>query len=139
MSRSFNGRQNSESMNSNLKEIIKALTTQPHMSIVGLYGSSDARKREMLEQIKRRVERDGGVAVNVKANALKKNTRLFWSNKSLDVKIIQGELANELGLQLHDKTSSKERATHVCVIRLRQRRWSLASYMNFRVESSWVR
>uniref|UniRef100_K7L654 NB-ARC domain-containing protein n=2 Tax=Glycine max TaxID=3847 RepID=K7L654_SOYBN len=85
-----------------LKEIMTALT-QPNIGLLGLYGSSNANKENVVEKVTRRVERDGLFNVVVKTCVMKKP----------DLKRIQGELGNALGLQLHEKTL-KERATRLC-------------------------
>ncbi|KAL2343261.1 hypothetical protein Fmac_004546 [Flemingia macrophylla] len=109
---SVNGRQAYEPTTKIVNEITTALT-QPNINIVGVYGSGDATKHIVMQQITRRVQRDGVFDVILMASIMKKNT--FWSRwtKSPDVRRIQDELGNMLGLQLQDKTL-KERANQLC-------------------------
>ncbi|KAG5025224.1 hypothetical protein JHK86_021138 [Glycine max] len=85
-----------------LNEIMRALE-QPHIGIVGIYGSSNANRKNAVDKVTKRVERDGLFNVVVKTSVKKKP----------DSKRIQGELGNLLGLQLHEKTT-RERATRLC-------------------------
>ncbi|KHN48022.1 Putative disease resistance protein, partial [Glycine soja] len=85
-----------------LNDIMTALR-QPNIGILGMYGSSNANTENAVEKVTRRVERDGLFNVVVKTCVMKKS----------DLKKIQGELGNALGLQLHQKTLV-ERATRLC-------------------------
>ncbi|RDX93363.1 putative disease resistance protein, partial [Mucuna pruriens] len=99
---SVNGYEVSESMTSILSHIMMALG-QPHIIILGVYGSSDARKDNVVEKITRRVERDKLFDVVVMARVMNKP----------DLRRIQGELGDMLGLQLQEKTL-QGRATRLC-------------------------
>ncbi|TKY49929.1 disease resistance protein [Spatholobus suberectus] len=98
-------------MSTILDEIMTALR-QPDIMILGVYGStSNARKDEVVKRITRRVERDGVFDVIVMATVMEKNMGSSRRSKSPDVRRIQEELGNKLGLQLQDKTTLKERAS----------------------------
>ncbi|KAL2343260.1 hypothetical protein Fmac_004545 [Flemingia macrophylla] len=79
--------------------------------MVGVYGSSNIRRCNVLKLITRRVERDGLFDVVVMTSVLRKKTWWWRWIKSPDVKRIQEELGNELGVQFHDKTRMEERAS----------------------------
>ncbi|RZB96470.1 disease resistance protein SUMM2-like [Glycine soja] len=86
-----------------LEEIMKALT-QPNIGIVGMYGSSNANRKNAVDKVTKRVERDGLFNVVVQTSVTKKP----------DLKRIQGELGNPLGLYLLHEKTPEERATLLC-------------------------
>lgn len=80
-------------INSALDDTMDALTN-PNINIVGVYGSSTLRKANLIGKISRRVKRDNLFDVIVMASATEKP----------DLKRIQGELGNMLGLQFDEET-----------------------------------
>ncbi|XP_029125571.1 probable disease resistance protein At5g63020 [Cajanus cajan] len=102
-----NGREASEPTTTIVNEVITALT-QPNVIILGMYGSSDARMIKVVDNITRRVQRNGVFDVVVMATVEIKNTCWSsWSTKSPDLRRIQDELGNMLGLRLQQQTLKK--------------------------------
>ncbi|RZC01893.1 hypothetical protein D0Y65_017187 [Glycine soja] len=85
-----------------LNEIMTALEL-PDIGILGIHGSINANRENVVEKVTRRIERDELFNVVVETSVTKKP----------DLKRIQEELGKPLGLQLHKKTP-KERATLLC-------------------------
>ncbi|KRH48221.1 hypothetical protein GLYMA_07G075700v4 [Glycine max] len=73
------------------------------IGILGIHGSINANRENVVEKVTRRIERDELFNVVVETSVTKKP----------DLKRIQEELGKPLGLQLHKKTP-KERATLLC-------------------------
>ncbi|TKY49933.1 Disease resistance protein RFL1 [Spatholobus suberectus] len=110
MAQECNGRLVCESMSTILDEIMTALT-QPNIMILGLYGStSNERKHVLVEQITRRVERDGVFDVLMMATVVENNMGPRGGSRSPNVGRIQEELGNKLGLQLQHITTLQQRA-----------------------------
>ncbi|KAL2343343.1 hypothetical protein Fmac_004628 [Flemingia macrophylla] len=76
------------------------IITQSDIFMIGLHETNYRKRRNIVEKIIRRVEKEGQFDVIVTANIVKKNK---WWNKSLDVRRIQEELGIKLGLQLQGK------------------------------------
>lgn len=102
-----NGREASEPTTTVVNEVITALT-QPNVIIIGMYGSSDARVIKVVDNIKRKVQRDGVFDEVVMASVNIQNTwSSCWRTKLPDLRRIQDELGNMLGLRLQQKTLKK--------------------------------
>lgn len=67
----MNGCEVSEPMSSILDQIMMALE-QPHINILGVYGSSNERKRNVVKKITRRIQRDKLFDEVVMASVMKK-------------------------------------------------------------------
>nr|KYP36342.1 Disease resistance protein At4g27190 family [Cajanus cajan] len=83
-------------------QIMTALT-QPNIVILGVYGLSITRKRNVVEKITRRVQRDGVFDMVVMASVMKRP----------DLKRIQEELGSMMSLQFQEKTL-EGRARRLC-------------------------
>ncbi|KAK7247204.1 hypothetical protein RIF29_42081 [Crotalaria pallida] len=90
-------------VNSALDGTMEALAN-PNITIVGVYGSSTSRKNNLIEKISRRVKRDSMFDVIVMASVTEKP----------NMKRIQGELGNMLGLQFDEKINVIGRAKLLC-------------------------
>lgn len=88
-----NGYLVSNDITSTLNEITMALT-RPNIIKLGVYGSSNAKMDSVVEKIIRRVKRDNLFDLIVRASVKKKP----------ELKRIQGEVGNMLGLQILEKT-----------------------------------
>lgn len=89
----FNGYVVSNDITLTLNEITMALT-RPDIIMLGVYGSSNVKMGNVVERITRRVKRDNLFDLILRASV---------TNRP-DLKRIQGELGNNLGLQLQEKT-----------------------------------
>nr|KYP36339.1 Disease resistance protein RFL1 [Cajanus cajan] len=101
-----NGREASEPTTTIVNEVITALT-QPNVIILGMYGSSDARMIKVVDNITRRVQRNG-------VDKLFDVVVMARVKKKPYLRRIKGKLGNMLGLQLSHKTTLEGRARRLC-------------------------
>ncbi|KAJ1426167.1 P-loop containing nucleoside triphosphate hydrolase [Sesbania bispinosa] len=98
----FNCYEVSGLINFALEGTVEALVN-PNINIVGVYGSSTLRKTNLIEKISRRIKRDNLFDTIVMASVTEKP----------DLKRIQGEIGNMLGLQFGEE-AVVERAKRLC-------------------------